>query len=85
MVSEFRKDRGVWEPRKFVYDRDQLVEIVDSLCGTVDARTLADIRSWPARHATWWRLRTGRPTPSIALAARAIVSCQLATFPTAAE
>ena len=41
-------DRGVWEPRKFVYDRDHLLELIDALCGTVDARTLADIQSWPA-------------------------------------
>src|SRR5262249_54110579 len=73
-----------WRPSKFCYERDHMLEIIGETCGNVRPEALAEIRTWPPRHATWYRLRTGRPTPSIALAARAIAG-ELATLPVAAE
>ena len=70
MLSEFQRHQGVWKPRKFIYDRDELLEVIGELCGQADPQALATIRAWPERHATWWRLRTGRPTPSVAMAAQ---------------
>ena len=70
-----------WRPQKFCYERDHMLEIIDKICGNVRPEALAEIGNWPERHATWYRLRTGRPTSSIALAARDLAGRHLAPRP----
>ena len=42
-----------WVGRKFIRDRDHLLERIDELCGTVDPEAIETIESWPDGYATW--------------------------------
>ncbi len=49
---EQRKGSG-WRARKFIRDRDHLLERIDELCGEINPDAIEIIRSWPDGYATW--------------------------------
>ena len=42
-----------WVGRKFIRNRDYLLERIDELCGTVDPEAIEIINLWPDGYATW--------------------------------
>ncbi len=48
-----REKASGWAGRKFIRDRDHLLERIDELCGEINPDAIEIIRSWPDGYATW--------------------------------
>ena len=51
--GNMREKASGWAGRKFVRDRDHLLERIDELCGNVDPQAIEIIQSWPVGYVTW--------------------------------
>ncbi len=51
--GNMREKASGWAGRKFIRDRDHLLERIDELRGSVDPEDIQIIRSWPAGYVTW--------------------------------
>ncbi len=48
-----REKASGWTGRKFIRDRDHLLERIDELCGEINPDAIEIIRSWPDGYTTW--------------------------------
>ncbi len=48
-----REKASGWAGRKFIRNRDHLLQRIDELCGEVDPTAIEIIQSWPDGYATW--------------------------------
>ncbi len=51
--GEQREKASGWAGRKFIRNRDHLIQGIDELCGNVDQQAIEIIRSWPVGYVKW--------------------------------
>ncbi len=51
--GNMREKASGWAGRKFVRNRDHLLDRIDELCGNVDPQAIEMIRSWQVGYVTW--------------------------------
>ena len=51
--GEQREKASGWAGRKFIRNRDHLLDRIIELCGDVDQQAIEIIRSWPVGYVTW--------------------------------
>ena len=48
-----REKASGWAGRKFIRNRDHLIQRIDELCGNVDQQAIEIIRAWPVGYVKW--------------------------------